>query len=445
MPNSTQTKHIIDTLIHAKWIARVNIDAPLIEHSIAIDKGVIVDILPNTQAQQKYQAKDSFKLDQHIVTPGLVNSHGHAAMTLLRGYADDLPLMTWLKDHIWPNESRWLSAEFTRVGSQLAIAEMIRSGTTCFSDNYFYSLDVGQAAQAAGMRAQLCPTILNMKTPWASNVDEYLSQAEESHDTFKSSKLINSILGPHSPYALSDKELDTVVTTADKLDCMIQMHIHETAEEISSSLEQYYCRPLARLDRVGMLTNKLQAVHMTQLTEHEMDLVAQRNVKVIHCPESNLKLASGFCPVGSLRARGVTLALGTDGAASNNDLDMIGEMRSASLLAKAVANDATELSATDTLRMATLEGAKCMGLDDIIGSIEVGKQADLCATALNELANMPVYHPISQLIYTAHRDQVSHVWVAGNILLKDKEFMTLDCQKITQDANHWHKKIQTNF
>jgi 5-methylthioadenosine/S-adenosylhomocysteine deaminase len=442
MPNSTHTKQSVDTLIHAKWIARVNIDEPLVEHSIAINNGIIVALIPQVQAKQTYQAENNFYLDQHIVTPGLINSHGHAAMTLFRGYADDLPLMTWLNDHIWPNESRWLSADFTRVGSELAIAEMIRGGTTCFSDNYFYSLDVGLAAQTAGIRAQLCPTILNIKTPWANNVDQYLTKAEDSYHTFKTSPLVQSILGPHSPYALNDTELHKVVIKADNLNCMIQMHVHETAQEISNSLEQYYCRPLARLDRVGMLTDTLQAVHMTQLTEHEMDLIAERDVKVIHCPESNLKLASGFCPVGALKAKGVTLALGTDGAASNNDLDMIGEIRTASMLAKAVANDATELNATESLRMATLEGAKCMGLDDIIGTIEVGKHADLCATALNELANLPVYNPISQLIYTANRDQVSHVWVAGKILLNNKELMTIDSQKLRHDVQGWQQKLK---
>ena len=441
MLDNPQQKQIIDSLIHAKWIARVNIDEPLTDHSIVVHEGIIVDLLPSTQAAQKYQATQTFQLDHHIVTPGFVNSHGHAAMTLFRGYADDLPLMTWLKEHIWPNESRWLSEDFTQVGSELAIAEMIRGGTTCFSDNYFYSIHVGQTAEKAGIRAQLCPTILTMKTNWAANVDEYLAQAEDSYHRFKSSALINSILGPHSPYVLNDDDLHKVVSKADDLDCMIQMHVHETAEEISNSLEQYYCRPLARLDRVGMLTHKLQAVHMTQLTEHEMDLIAERDVKVVHCPESNLKLASGFCPTNALKTRGITLALGTDGAASNNDLDMLGEMRTASLLAKAVAKDAIAFKANETLRMATLEGAKCMGLDDMIGSIEVGKQADLCATALNELANLPVYHPVSQLVYTANRDQVSHVWVAGKLLLKNKVLTSIDSQSLVKKVTAWQEKL----
>ena len=281
-----------------------------------------------------------------------------------------------------------------------------------------------------------------MKTTWANDVNSYLAQAEDSFQQFKSSPLVQSILGPHSPYALSDADLTQVVNKADELGCLIQMHVHETAQEISNSLEQYYCRPLARLDRVGMLTSKLQAVHMTQLTEHEMDLIAERNVKVVHCPESNLKLASGFCPVGALQAKGITVALGTDGAASNNDLDMLGEMRTASMLAKAVANNATELNAANTLRMGTLEGAKSMGLDDIIGTIEVGKQADLCATALNELANLPVYDPISQLIYTATRDQISHVWVAGKVLLKDKKFTSLNTEKLKYDVQAWQEKLK---
>lgn len=441
MPSRSQEKQTIDTLIHAKWIARVSIDELLVDHSIALNEGIIIEVLPTSSALQKYQANSTYSLDQHLVTPGFINTHGHAAMTLFRGLADDLPLMTWLEEHIWPQETKWLSAEFTRVGSELAIAEMIKSGTTCFSDNYFFSQEVGKAAEKAGIRAQLCPTILNIKTPWAANIDEYLAKAEESYHTFESNPLIYSILGPHSPYVLTDNDLSKVANKANELDCMIQMHIHETAQEISHSLEHYYCRPLARLDRVSMLDEKLQAVHMTQLTEHEMDLLAERNVKVIHCPESNLKLASGFCPISSLKARNIIIGLGTDGAASNNDLDMLGEMRSASLLAKASSSNATTLNATETLRMATLDGAKSIGLDKLIGSIEPTKQADLCAIKLDELANLPIYNPISQLIYTANRSQVSHVWVAGKILLKDKELMTIDTNKLKEEVQVWQRKL----
>ncbi|WP_191600338.1 TRZ/ATZ family hydrolase [Marinomonas algicola] len=433
----------VDSIVSPEWIATASSQALLSNYSIVIEKGVILDILPTDICSDRYQTKNHFILGNQIVTPGFINAHGHAAMTLLRGYADDLPLMTWLKEHIWPTETKWLSKDFTVTGSELAIAEMIKSGTTTFSDNYFFSEDVGVTAQNIGIRAQLCPTILTMPTKWAGSMDDYLSRAIDTHLRFKDSKLVSGILGPHSPYVLSDDELGKVVQASQDLNCMIQMHVHETHSEITDSLENYFCRPLARLERIGMLNSQLQAVHMTQLTEHEIELIAENNVKVLHCPESNLKLASGFCPVHSLQKAGVTIALGTDGAASNNDLDMLGEMRTASLLAKAVASDATALDAETTLRMATIEGAKALNMDHYTGSIELGKAADLCATSLDEFANMPIYNPLSQLIYTATREQITHVWVAGETLLKDKQLTTIDSDELRIKVSKWRQKINT--
>lgn len=431
----------VDLVISAKWIATVSGAGVLTDHSVVVQDKVILDIVPTSEVANRYHGTTTVALDQHILTPGFINTHGHAAMTLFRGYADDLPLMTWLNDHIWPNEAKWLSGEFAEVGAQLAIAEMIRGGTTFFSDNYFFTEQVGQSAIDAGIRAQLCPTILNIETAWAKRVDDYLAKAVDTHHRFASSDLVNGILGPHSPYVLSDQDLEQVVSAASDLGCMIQMHVHETEDEITDSLGRFFCRPLARLDRVGMLTDRLQAVHMTQLTEHEIELLGERNTKVIHCPESNLKLASGFCPVGALRAANVTVALGTDGAASNNDLDMLGETRTASLLAKAVAQDATELSAEAALKMATLEGAKALGMDEVTGSIEIGKSADLCATSLSDFASMPVYNPVSQLVYTATRDQVTHVWVAGKALLSERSLLSIDTDLLTNNVRQWRDRI----
>ncbi|MCZ2723363.1 TRZ/ATZ family hydrolase [Marinomonas sp. 15G1-11] len=431
----------VDTIVSPKWIATSSSQGLLSDHSVVIQNGTILAILPTNEWPNHYQTNHHFALENQILTPGFINTHGHAAMTLFRGYADDLPLMTWLKEHIWPNEAKWLSDDFVNTGTELAIAEMIKSGTTTFSDNYFFSNNVGMTAEKVGIRAQLCPTILTMPTAWANSTDEYLSRAIDTHLQFKESTLINGVLGPHSPYILSDEELTKVVHTAQDLGCMIQMHVHETQAEITDSLAQFFCRPLARLKRVGMLNNKLQAVHMTQLTEHEIELIAEHQVKVLHCPESNLKLASGFCPVNALKQAGVTVALGTDGAASNNDLDMLGEMRTASLLAKAVGNDATALDAEATLKMATIEGAKALNIDHITGSIEIGKSADLCATSLDDLSNMPIYNPISQLIYTATRNQISHVWVAGNVLLKNHKLTTIDTNELRFNVNRWHQKI----
>ncbi len=431
----------VDTIISPKWIATASHQGLLTDHSIIVHNSTILDLLPTKEIHTRYQSNKHVILDNQIITPGFVNTHGHAAMTLFRGFADDLPLMTWLKKHIWPNEAKWLSADFTITGSELAIAEMIKSGTTTFSDNYFFSDDVGETAIKAGIRAQLCPTILSMPTAWATTTEDYLNRAIDTHHRFKDSALVCGILGPHSPYVLSDHDLEKVAIHSHDLNCMVQMHVHETNNEIKDSLAEYFCRPLARLEQVGLLNQRLQAVHMTQLTEFEIELISKNDVKVLHCPESNLKLASGFCPANALIQSGVTVALGTDGAASNNDLDMLGEMRTASLLSKAVAQDATALSAEDTLKMATIEGAKALNLDHITGSIEIGKAADLCATALDEFANMPIYNPISQLIYTATRDQITHVWVAGALLLDNKELTTIDSKTLKEKVSIWHAKI----
>ncbi|MFT2111889.1 TRZ/ATZ family hydrolase [Marinomonas sp. 2405UD68-3] len=440
---SNQLKTIwVDTIISPEWIATASHQGLLTNHSVIINDSTILDIIPTSDVQTQYQSNDHFILENQILTPGFINTHGHAAMTLFRGFADDLPLMTWLQEHIWPNEFKWLSSGFTTTGSELAIAEMIKSGTTTFSDNYFFSDDVGEVAIRTGIRAQLCPTILSMPTAWAKTTDDYLQRAIDTHHKFKDSPLVTGALGPHSPYALSDKDLEKVAMHSQDLDCMVQMHVHETEDEIKDSLAQYFCRPLARLERVSLLNSRLQAVHMTQLTEFEVELIAKNNVNVLHCPESNLKLASGFCPVNSLMQSGITVALGTDGAASNNDLDMLGEMRTASLLSKAVAQDATALSAENTLKMATIEGAKALKIDQKTGSIEIGKAADLCATALSEFANMPIYSPISQLIYTATRDQITHVWVAGKLLLNKKELTTIDCDALKENVSMWHQKIR---
>ena len=444
MPDQGPKIHA-DSIISTKWVATVSRQGLLTNHSVIILQGHILDILPTDIALKRYTTPQHFDLGEQILTPGFINTHGHAAMTLFRGYADDLPLMTWLNDHIWPNEAKWLSADFVTVGSELAIAEMIQSGTTLFSDNYFFTEEVGSAAIKTGIRAQLCPTILNVPTQWAKTTAAYLDRAVDTHHAFKHSDLVNGILGPHSPYVLSDQDFEKVVDQSQQLGCMIQMHVHETQDEINDSLGRYFCRPLARLDRVGMLNNQLQAVHMTQLTEHEIGLLAARDVQIIPCPESNLKLASGFCPVGALRKAGITVALGTDGAASNNDLDMLGEMRTASLLAKAVAHNATELNAEDALKMATLEGARALGMEDKTGSIEIGKAADLCATDLSDFANLPIYNPISQLVYTANRKQVTHVWVAGKNLLKNKELTTIDSALLKANVTQWQAKISNSL
>ena len=432
----------VDTLIHARWIIPVEPDDALLEHhSLAISDGRIRAILPTAQARQQLSAETEIELDEHALTPGFINAHTHVAMSLFRGLADDLPLMEWLNGHIWPAEAAWISPEFVADGSRLAMAEMLRGGTTCFNDMYFFPDITAQAAADAHMRATVGMILIDFPTVWAANADEYISKGTQVRDRFRNHPLIDAAFAPHAPYTVSDAPLSKAITLADQMDVQIHMHIHETADEVATSVDQQGRRPLARLDELGLLTPRLLAVHMTQLEEAEIDTLARRGVNVVHCPESNLKLASGFCPVARLTEAGVNVALGTDGAASNNDLDMIGEMRTAALLAKAVAADAAAIPAATALRMATLNGARALGIDAETGSLVTGKAADICAIHLGGLDSQPIYNPVSQLVYATGRDKVTDVWVAGRHVVKESVLTTLDEDAIHAKARAWGEKI----
>ncbi len=433
----------VDTLIHSRWLAPVAPPGTLLEHhAIAIRDGRIVDILPSDEARAAYHAEHEHELGEHLLIPGLVNAHTHAAMSLMRGLADDLPLMSWLNDHIWPAEGQHVGPEFVREGSRLAMAEMLRSGTTCFNEMYFFPDVVAQEVERTGMRAQVGLILIDFPTAWAQDADEYLKKGIAVHDTIRQMPLVSSAFAPHAPYSCSDEPLRKLAMYAEELDLPIHMHVHETEDEVNGSLEQYGKRPLARLDELGLLGPRLTAVHMTQLSEAEIARVAEAGAQVVHCPESNMKLVSGHCPVEKLRAAGVSLALGTDGAASNNDLDMLGEMRSAALLAKSVSGEATALPAAAALEAATLGGARALGLDSRIGSLEIGKEADITALRLDELESLPLYNPISQLVYASDRRQVSDVWVAGRHLLKGRRLTTLNEDELRESALRWQGRLR---
>ena len=434
--------HTVDTLLHARWIIPVEPDdRVLTDHSLAIHEGRIVTVLPTGQARAHYRGTTELTLDRHALIPGLVNAHTHAAMSLLRGLADDLHLMDWLQHHIWPAEARWVNEEFVHDGTELAIAEMLRGGTTCFNDMYFFPEVTARVAANVGMRAMVGLILIDFPTTYAANPDEYLTKGLALHDAYRSHPLIHTAFAPHAPYSVSDAPLDRVRVLADELDIPIHMHIHETAHEIEQAVQQSGQRPLARLNALGVVSPALLAVHMTQLTDAEIALCAANGVSVLHCPESNLKLASGFCPVHELLAAGINVALGTDGAASNNDLDMLGELRSAALLGKAVSGDASAVPAYQALRMATLNGAIALGLGDEIGSLVPGKWADLCAVRLDDIEATPLYHPLSQLVYASNRHQVSDVWVAGEHLLKDRALTRMDEVDILRRARQWQARI----
>ncbi len=431
----------LDCLLLPEWLVPVEPAGVVLKnYAIGIRGDRIALIAPREQAL-KIPCADVRELPNTLLTPGLINAHGHAAMSLFRGLADDLPLHTWLNEHIWPAEAQWVNEDFIRNGTDLALAEQIKNGITCFSDMYFYPEIVCQQVHDSGMRAQITVPMLDFPVPGARDSAEALRKGLQLFDDLQQHPRLTIGFGPHAPYTVSDAGIENIVMLAAQLDAPVQMHVHETATEIQNSIDQYGERPLARLARLGILGPRFQAVHMTQVNDEDIALLVQTNSSVIHCPESNLKLASGFCPIERLWNAGVNVAIGTDGAASNNNLDLLGETRTAALLAKAVAQSASAVSAHQALRMATLNGARALGIDENTGSLEVGKLADITAFNFNDLSVQPVYDPVSQLIYAAGRNCVEHVWVGGKQLLHNRQLVRMDEQKIITQAQYWAHKI----
>jgi len=438
----------IQTLIHAHCIVPVHSDVEnkqqvLTEHSIAIQDGRILEILKTQDAKQKYTSTINLNYDHHIIIPGLINSHTHAAMSLFRGLANDLPLMEWLQNHIWPAEQKWVNEEFVQLGTQLAMAEMLRGGVTCFNDMYFYAESTAHEVTKSGMRAHIGMILLDFPTQYASNADEYFAKGLALQDQYKANPLIKCTFAPHAPYTVSNPPLERVAMLANELELPVHIHLHETQDEITQSMEQYKMRPIQRLNEIGLVNSNLIAVHMTQLQENEIDLIAENNANVVHCPQSNQKLASGFCPTQKLNEKSVNLVIGTDSCASNDDLDMFSEMHSAALLAKVVANDAATLPAYETLRCATINAAKALGMEQDIGSLEMGKSADLCAIDINTIEAQPIYDPIGHLVYATQRNQITDVWVAGKQLVSNRELLTLDQNEILAKTKEWNHKISS--
>ncbi|MCH9692006.1 MAG: TRZ/ATZ family hydrolase [Gammaproteobacteria bacterium] len=433
----------IDTLIQAPWMIPVIPDQKVYENcALAIHAGKILALLPADEADQRFVAKEKIQLaaDQ-VLIPGLVNTHTHGAMSLLRGYADDLPLMEWLQQQIWPAEKRWLSAEFVADGSRLAMAEMLRSGTTTFSDQYFFPEAIVSAARDVGIRAQIAFPVLDASNAWAHNADAALEKGLALRDTYRSHERISLAFAPHAPYTVGDTTLKKIATYAAELQMPIQIHLHETQNEVTQAIAETNMRPTERLQKLGLLTPQTLCVHMTVANATDIKLLQQSGAHVSHCPKSNLKLASGFCPVVQMQEAGINVALGTDGAASNNSLDLFAEANIAALLAKATTGDASALPAHQALAMATICGARALGLEQHIGSLEAGKNADLAAIKLDALEQQPLHNPLSQLIYTASGPNISDVWVAGRRLLKNRILQTLNEQELIHQAQHWRAKM----
>ena len=435
-------RQAIDILIHARWIIPVVPAQKVYENcALAIADGKITALLPSAEASARYAPREERHLERQALIPGLINTHNHAAMTLLRGFADDRPLMEWLEQHIWPTEQQWVDPEFAADGSRLAVAEMLRSGTTTFSDQYFFPEATAAVARETGIRAQIAFPVIDFPTPWSRNGEDALQKGLALRDSYRAHERIDVVFAPHAPYTVGDETLEKIAVYAAEAQVPVQMHLHETAGEVERALAETGERPTERLLRLGLLGPQTLCVHMTAVNDRDIELLQQSGAHVAHCPKSNLKLASGFCPTARLLDAGINVALGTDGAASNNGLDLLSEATSAALLAKAVSGDAAALPAHQALAMATINGARALGIDDVTGSLEPGKSADLAAIDLCGLEQQPLHDPVSQLIYTASGQNVTDVWVAGRPLLKDRQLQTLNEAEVIQRAQMWRARI----
>lgn len=432
-----------DLVIEARWIATVVANQAVLEnHAVVVQAGVIVDVLPTLEARQKYTATSLICLEDHVLIPGLINCHTHAGMSLMRGLADDVALMPWLEQHIWPAEHAVVSERYVQDATLLACAEMLSGGITCFNEMYFYPQATAIATTQAGMRANLGLLVIDFPSAYASDADDYLQKGFDAHDGWRSNALITSSIAPHAPYTVSNQTLQKVVTYAEQLGLGIHTHLHETLDEIVKSEAQYGLRPIQRLAEFGLLGPNLVAAHCVHLLANEIELLAEHGCHIAHCPSSNLKLASGIAPLTQLLAQGVNVGLGTDGAASNNRLDIFAEMRLSALLAKGISGDATVVPAHQALAMATINSARAMGLDHKIGSIEVGKLADLAAVKLNDIATAPYYDPISHLVYTYGREHVTHTWVAGELRYSNGIYSNIEPNELKEIINTWQPKLR---
>jgi len=433
----------IDLLLKPRWLIRVEPDCtPLTRHALAVREGRIVDLLPADEAEARFDAEQVLELPEHLLMPGMVNAHTHAAMNLLRGLGDDLPLMQWLNEAIWPAEGKHVSKDFVRDGTLLAAAEMLRGGITTFNDMYFFPEAAAAAVDRIGMRAMLGVVVIEFPSAYASDPDDYLKRGLETRDGWKGHDRIHFALAPHAPYTVSDGSFERIVNLADELDLTVHLHLHETAHEVESSIAEHGMRPFDRLAKLGVLSPNLLAVHAVHMAAAEIERMAGHGVRVAHCPSSNMKLASGAAPVDRMLAAGVPVGLGTDGAASNNRLDLFEEMRQAALLAKLSTLDATAVSAAQALTMATLGGARALGLDAQIGSLAAGKWADLCAVSFARPELAPCFDPVSHLVYVAGREDVSHVWVAGRLLARERQLLGIEDRELMAVSALWQNRIR---
>ena len=430
-------------IISASWIFTSNSEGELLsDYSIVIEDNKIIDLVPQSKVFDEYVASDIYELTDHILIPGLINTHTHAAMSLFKGFSDDLPLQDWLSNHIWPAEKKFVSSSFVKDGSVLALAEMIKSGITTFNDMYFFPDATAEAVKELGVRGNIGLVVLDFPTNYAADPEDYLLKGFDFRDKWRNEELITTCIAPHAPYSVSDEAFTLINTFAEELNINIHTHLHETQWEINESIEKYGVTPVQRLNNLGIIGPSLMAAHCVHLNNQDIAILAKNKVNIIHNPSSNMKLGSGFSDTSKMLKQNLNISLGTDGSASNNRLDVMEEMRLAALLIKGSTQSPELLPAKEAIKMATINGAKALGLDSEIGSIEINKKADLVAINLNSIENQPVYNPLATLVYSSSRSDISYVWINGEIKLKDKNLVKIDEDRIIQLAKKWQRKLK---
>ena len=430
-------------IISASWIFTSNSEGQLLsDYSIVIENDKIIDLVPQDKVFDEYEANDTYQLTDHILIPGLINTHTHAAMSLFKGFADDLPLQDWLNDYIWPAEKEFINSSFVKDGSILALSEMIKSGVTTFNDMYFFPDATAEAVKELGVRSNIGLVVLDFPTNYATDPEDYLLKGFEFRDKWRNEELITTSIAPHAPYSVSDEAFTLINTYSEELSINIHTHLHETQWEIEDSIEKYGITPVQRLNNLGIIGPSLMAVHCVHLNDQDMATLAKNKASIVHNPSSNMKLGSGIADIAKMLKQNLNISLGTDSSASNNRLDIMEEMRLAALLIKGSTKSPESFSANEAIKMATINGAKALGLESIIGSIEKNKKADLVAIDLNSIENQPIYNPLTTLVYSSSRSDVSYVWIDGEIKLKDKKLVKIDEEIIIQLAKKWQRKLK---
>jgi len=430
-------------IISASWIFTANSEDQLLyDYSVVIKDNKIIDLVHQSKVFSEYEADEIYQLTDHILIPGLINTHTHASMSLFKGFADDLSLQDWLNNYIWPAEKKFVNSSFVRDGSILALSEMIKAGVTTFNDMYFYPDATAEASIELGVRSNIGLVVLDFPTNYASDPEDYLSKGFEFRDRWRNEDLITTSIAPHAPYSVSDEAFALINTYSEELGINIHIHLHETQQEIEDSLKMYGMTPVQRLNNLGIINPSLIAAHCVYLNEQDIAILAKNKVSIVHNPSSNMKLGSGIADVAKMLKQNLNVSLGTDSSASNNRLDIMEEMRLASLLLKGTTKSPELLPATQAIKMATINGAKALGLESMIGSIEKNKIADLVAIDLNSIENQPIYNPLSTLVYSSTKSDVSYVWIDGKVKLKEKKLVNVDEEKIMQMAKIWQIKIK---